>query len=494
MNGIAENKTIGYKDTIKTNLVFGGVKLLQALVSVLKVKIVAVFLGPYGMGLLSLIESALETMHMFFTCGIFTSGVREIAKSTGLLKQETSIIVLRLSLFLGIIGAVFCVIFSSSLSEFIFGTDKFKNWLMIASGALIFKSLSNGFVTIFQGQRWIQSLAKSSLVGSIAALLICFPLYKFYGENAIPYVVMFSFAVTTLVYLVAIDKKFLKLKIPVNIVEQRSKSILRLGVILVISSCLMALMIFLFNMFISKHGSQEDVGFYQAAQGCTYHILSVLIAILSTDYYPKLSANITCFDSIAKIFNNQVELLVIATSIIVCFIMVFPEFIIHVLYSSEFDKIIIPIQIMSFALVFRIIWHSLSYIILAIGDKYTYLFYDSIIGNGLFFGFNVLGYLLDGINGIAISYCVGSIITALILYLVVLLKYHIEINGNVLKTFSVLVLLLISVLFISNMLSGGYYIVFSVIMVMCIIVYDLYILQLRVGLVSRVLNRLKIKN
>ena len=50
-----------YNNIAKTNLVFGGVKILQVIVNILKTKVVAILLGPSGVGIQTLLTSTITT-------------------------------------------------------------------------------------------------------------------------------------------------------------------------------------------------------------------------------------------------------------------------------------------------------------------------------------------------------------------------------------------------------------------------------------------------
>ena len=68
-----------YKNIVKSTVVFGGVKVVEMLVTIIRLKIVAVFLGPEGMGVQSLFQSTLASLNQFSSLGIFQSSVRDIS-------------------------------------------------------------------------------------------------------------------------------------------------------------------------------------------------------------------------------------------------------------------------------------------------------------------------------------------------------------------------------------------------------------------------------
>ena len=51
-----------YTEVSRSNAVFGGVKVLQMVVSFLRTKVVAMCLGPTGVGVISLLENTINTI------------------------------------------------------------------------------------------------------------------------------------------------------------------------------------------------------------------------------------------------------------------------------------------------------------------------------------------------------------------------------------------------------------------------------------------------
>ena len=68
---------------IKSMLVIGSAQVVNILISIFRMKVLAVLLGPSGVGLLSIYNSLLEMVQQTAGLGMGSSGVREIASSRG---------------------------------------------------------------------------------------------------------------------------------------------------------------------------------------------------------------------------------------------------------------------------------------------------------------------------------------------------------------------------------------------------------------------------
>lgn len=437
-----------YNNIAKSNLVFGGVKLLQVIVNILKTKVVAILLGPFGVGIQTLLISTITTLYQFTNCGIAQSGVREISINNSSESRSKIIQTLNnLAILLGMIATLICFIFSATISKTVFGNESFAWMFKIVSIALLFESISSSQIAVLQGIRAIRSLAVSSLISSILVVLISIPAYYYFGESAIPSVVALGFALPAIIYYLCRRKYF---KTPIELSDfskTHTKSILKLGVALMAGNGIMALFSLCLNTFINLHGSSIDVGYFQAASTCTYSAINILVAILASDFFPRLSAQIENKNKAWEITNTQIDLFFLVLGPIVSIMVIFPNLFIRLLYSSEFLAVSDAVQIMGISLIFRIPWHCFSYIILAKGDKNKYLFIDAILGNGLFLGSNLLGYYLYGITGIAISFVVSSLFVCIILYITVNRSYGFNLGKNTLISGTLVLFLLLAIFF-----------------------------------------------
>ena len=70
-----------YKSITKSIGIFGGTKIFQILVGIIKNKIIAVLLGPYGMGISGMITSTTDMVFSFSGLGLQTSAVRDVAQA-----------------------------------------------------------------------------------------------------------------------------------------------------------------------------------------------------------------------------------------------------------------------------------------------------------------------------------------------------------------------------------------------------------------------------
>lgn len=176
-----DNKTSSYRKIVKGTALFGGVQVFNILVSLIRGKLIAIILGPEGMGISSLLTSSTNMLQQFSSLGLNYSAVKDIsyAKENGDQERLSLVIhVLRRLLHLtSLIGSLISILFAEQLSLLAFGTTDYK-WSFVGLSIMIyFTTLSNGELAILQGVRMLKQLAYSSIIGSLLGLMVGVPLY-----------------------------------------------------------------------------------------------------------------------------------------------------------------------------------------------------------------------------------------------------------------------------------------------------------------------------
>lgn len=85
-------------------------------------------------------------------------------------------------------------------------------------------------------------------------------------------------------------------------IYKNANPILKMGINLMLSNCIMSLLNLLLNLYINEYGGSIDVGLYQAASICTYSAINIIVAILASDFFPlRLSSNIENYRKLKKL-------------------------------------------------------------------------------------------------------------------------------------------------------------------------------------------------
>lgn len=403
-----------YRQIFKTTSIFGGVQFLTIVISVIRTKLIAVFLGPAGMGIITLLNSTLSLISGISSLGIETSAVKNISENykNGDLQSVSRIIsiVRKIVFFTGVLGMLLVIIFSKTLSVIIFG-DSSHNWsFILLSITLLFKQFSTGQLVVLQGLRNVGFLAKANLYGNLFGLLFSIPLYYFLRIDAIvPSIIITSFSALLFSFYYSNKIKIKSEKVLEKAFLKEAKTIVKLGLMLTISGVCALLVTYIIQIYIEKNGGLEQVGFYNAGFTLLNSYVGIIFTVMSTDYFPKLASINSDNQKIRLSVTQQAFMsIVIITPIIVLFLTLIP-IVVKVMYTAKFDLIIPMVSFGILGMLFRAVSWSIGFILIAKGD--SKIFIRTALGfNLLSLVMNFLGYHFYGLEGLGISFCLYFLI------------------------------------------------------------------------------------
>ena len=162
-----------YKDIIKSSGLIAYVQIFQMIFGLARNKVVALVLGTAGFGIWGLFSTFMEMVTAFSTLGIDQSGVRDIAKkSEDKIAVAKCVFVFRTSIILmSCLLCVISIIFSKTISLFLFNSSSYQTGVIALSFVIIFKGISCGNVSILNGLRKLSDLAKGQIYGTIIGSL-----------------------------------------------------------------------------------------------------------------------------------------------------------------------------------------------------------------------------------------------------------------------------------------------------------------------------------
>ena len=137
---------------------------------------------------------------------------------------------------------------------------------------------------------------------------------------------------------------------------------LKMGVLISLQGMLAILASYFIRIFISRMGSIDDVGLFNAGFTIVNTYVGLVFTAMATDYYPRLSAIASDNDSFVRAINQQAEIsLLLLAPIIIAFI-AYIRVAVVVLYSTKF----IPTEGMMYwamaAMFFKAMaWSTVSY-------------------------------------------------------------------------------------------------------------------------------------
>ena len=430
-----------YRDIMKATSLFGGVQVFNIIIAIVRSKIIAVLLGSAGMGVVGLLTSTIGLVSSLTNFGLGTSAVRDIAAAnqTGNQNRISKVVTVfsRLVWITGLLGAGITFVLSPWLSQLTFGNNDYAVAFMWLSVSLLFNQLTSGQDVMLQGMRKLKYLAMANMLGSAIGLVVSAPLYYYYGvEGIVPAIIITALVLLGITWYFARKIKIERTEVTPEETISEGKGMLKMGFMLSLSGLITTGASYIVRIFISNTGSLEDVGLYNAGFAIIGTYVGLVFMAMSTDYYPRLSGVAHDNKQGTLLINQQAEIALLILSPILTIFLIFINWAIIVLYSTEFIPVNRLIQWAALGMYFKAASWSVAFVLLAKGASKLY-FWNELVMNIYMLGLNLLGYYLYGLNGLGISFLVSYVLYFLQVFLLAKYKYEFSFSAQFYKIFGI---------------------------------------------------------
>jgi O-antigen/teichoic acid export membrane protein len=428
-----------YRQVMKATSLFGGVQVFNILIAIIRSKVIAVLLGPAGMGIAGLLSSTTGLVQGLTNFGLRTSAVRDIsaANESGDDRRigKVTTVFRRLVWITGLLGTIITFFLAPWLSELTFGNREYTTAFMWLSATLLLNQLASGQNVILQGTRKLKFLAKANLLGSIIGLLISVPFYYFKGiDGIVPALISASIASFLIALYFSSKVKIANVVVNRNETIDEGKGMLKMGIMLSLSGLIAMGVSYVVRIFISNTGDLDDVGLYNAGFAIIGTYVGLVFTAMGTDYYPRLSGIAHDNQKANALINQQAEVAILILAPILVVFITFISWIVILLYSTKFIPINNMIQWAALGMFFKAVSWSMAFILLAKGNSKLF-FLNELIANIYVLGLSLLGYSLYGLDGLGISFLISYIIYAVQVYFLTKGKYQFSFDSAFFKIF-----------------------------------------------------------
>jgi O-antigen/teichoic acid export membrane protein len=485
-----------YQQILKATSIFGGVQLINIVISIVRSKFIAVLLGPVGIGISGMLTSTTGIIAGLTNFGLSTSAVRNI--SAAYESENTKRIAIisnvlnRWVWITGLLGMFLTLLLSPWLSYLSFGNYDYTIAFLVLSITLLINQLNSGQLVLLQGSRKISLLAKANIAGSAIGLFTTIPLYYVWGFNGIVPALVIAALVSLLISLY-FRKKVVIDKIRVSKVRSfaEGKQMLKMGILISISGFMTLGFSYLVRLFISHEGSISEVGLYNSGFAIISTYVGLIFTAMGADYYPRLSAVAHDEFEANVSINNQIEIaLIILGPVIVVFIL-FIHWIIQILYSDQFLILSTMIVWAAFGMFFKAVSWAIGYYFLAKGANKLF-FWNELISNIYISVFNVIGYYYWGLSGLGYSFVLSYFIHLLQVFIFTKIQFNFKFEKNtILILLMQLVFASISILILFY-LTGYIFYSASTVLLISNLLYSYYLLNKRID-IKNIVNNLVYK-
>lgn len=356
----------------------GAASVLNILSGLIKMKAVALLLGPAGVGAIGLFQNLMQSATLVSALGIGTVGTRQVAAAEAQ-GDAATIARVRFALFWGMLalallgaGAFWLAsgwIARTALDDA--GQAPQVAWL--ALGVLL-GVLALSQTALLSGMRRIGHLARLRVLSGIAATaggIAAIWLWGLPGAVALVLLVPLTGVLLGLYYV-----RRLRLPqagtpaLPDLIGEWRA--MVALGFTFMLSSLTMPMAELAVRTLIQRDLGTEALGQFQASWAIGMMYLTFILGAMSTDYYPRLSGVITDRPAASRMINEQTEVALLLCGPVLLGMLALAPWVIHLLYSRAFGAAVDILHWQLLGDVLKVLCWPLGFVVMAAGAGKTF--------------------------------------------------------------------------------------------------------------------------
>lgn len=415
-------KNSSYNQIIKSTTIFGGSQVFIILIGIIRTKIIAVLLGPVGIGIIGIYNSIIDMLRSVSGMGIDTAGVKEIAEVHNENDKELlNKTINRYNIWFrsaALFGSLVCLLFCYPITVWAFEDGEYTLYTALLSICVFLAILATGRSTILQGMRQISDLAKSNILASFTGLIITTPIYYFFGvKGIIPAFILTYLAIFLSAHFYYKKIAIKKIYIPYKEVFRSGVKTLKLGIYIVVGGFISTCCMFIIRGIITRDLGIDSTGYFQAAWTITNVYLGLILRSMGSDFFPRLSAISNDKNETKKLINEQTYIVLIIASPVIIAMLLLSDFALSVLYSSEFTHADSILRWQIIGTFLKVLSWPIAFLLLAKNKGLIYLITEFVFF-AVYFGISYLLFPHYGLDAWGVGFFIAYLIYLPMIFLI----------------------------------------------------------------------------
>lgn len=411
-----------YREILRSSTLIGGSTLVGVVIGIVRTKTMAVLLGPEGFGLMGIFTSIADLARTVAEMGINSSGVRQIAEAVGSGDDEriarTVVVLRRVAIALGLIGASLLIAFARPISSFTFGTPVQAGAIALLSIAVLLRLVADGQQALLQGLRRIGDIVRTTTAGALLGTLLAILIVYALGRDGVVPAIVAGAAASLVVSWWTVRRVPLPSGLPTLTTAQvrlEVSSLLRLGLAFMASGFLTMGAAYAVRMVLVRHDGLDAAGLYQAAWTIGGLYVGFVLQAMGADFYPRLVGVSDDDTACCRLVNEQAQVSLLLAGCGVIATISFAPLIVALLYSGDFAAASDTLRWITLGMAMRVITWPVGYILVAKGKQALFIATDltwAIVNVGLTW----LAVGMFGLIGAGIAFFGSYLVHLLVVY------------------------------------------------------------------------------
>jgi PST family polysaccharide transporter len=376
------SESSSHRQILKASAFMGGSSVISILVNILRTKIIAILLGPAGVGLGGMYSTIMSTAASLAGFGIGNSGVRQLAEALGRDDGRSADVVRRVlwygSLASGLLGALLLWGGRGLMSEWMFGDASEADAIGWLGFGLVLSVLVGSQTALLQGFRRIAELVQINIIGTVLGAFIGILCVYLMGRDGI----LWSILIAPVASVLIAWRYASRLPRPVyrpSWLEawQETRRLFGLGMAFMLTSLFPGFTQIALRALLTNELGLESVGHFQAAWAISMQYIGFVLGAMGTDYYPRLTAAIHDHERANRLVNEQGEMALLLAGPVILVMLTAAPLIISLLYADSFAPAVETLRWQVIGDLAKIFSWPMAFIILAQGAGRIFFWTES---------------------------------------------------------------------------------------------------------------------
>lgn len=403
-----------HEQILKSTGIVGGAQVVSVAIRILRTKVIAVLLGPLGVGALGLYQATLDLVRSVTGLGLSFSAVRDVAEAAGSadgVRISRTITVLRRWVWLtGVLGAVLVVLLRTQFSQRAFGDLEHASDFVLLAAVPLMAAVGGGQMALLRGLRRVGDMARAGVLGAIAGLCITLPIYWIAGMRGIvPAMLVSAAAELLLSWYFARRVRIQKATVTLRETLSGGAGMIRLGLLTAIGGLTTTGTMYLTRLLIAGRLGVDGVGQFQAAWNLSSVYVGLVLGAMAADYYPRLAAVSADDAKVCRLVNEQTEVGLLLSGPVIVGMICLMDVVVSLLYSARFGESIDILLWQTLGNLFKVISWPMGFVFLAKG-RGSYFVLTEFIWDAVFLGTTWILWNRVGLSGAGIAFAGGYVV------------------------------------------------------------------------------------
>ncbi|OPX84720.1 MAG: colanic acid exporter [Pelotomaculum sp. PtaB.Bin104] len=408
---------------LRASVIMGSASAVSMITGIFRSKVMAILLGPEGIGLLGILQSIMNTTSTVFGMGLASSGVRQIAEARAN-GDEAGLALTRKALLwaagiLGLLGAVLLVILCKPVADLTIGNDNYT-WMVACVSAGVWATIMyNVQIATLNGMRRIVDLARAYILSTLGGTLVTVLAVWQLKENGVVLAVL-SIPWTLLVisWWFAHRVPTIDVHLSWQAISKPLHGLFSLGFAFMATNLFRVATQMVVRILILQTLSITATGFYQAACSINALYLGFVLEAMGKDYYPRLTAVAKNREETNIMVNKQAEIALLMSGPVTLGMLTLTHQVVGILYSGAFEETVDILRWQFLGDPFKVASWTMGFILLAQGRGRLFLFTE-ISWNLLYLGLIWVGLPVWNLKATGIAYSLTHVFYFILLWVIV---------------------------------------------------------------------------